>query len=228
MATNDDAPRNRKERRAAARESGKPMAAPTSTPKLKLSQPNRSGPTEKTLLDLYEEKKSLLTKGQPFDEGADQTVMDEGGNILEAGLGDGEPIGPIGQAIFWTFTLGMMHFTFDVLVHNQYKQEMEWTPIFQRTATIIPVLFLMVYLLRSELAARFDTAKQLFYLVVAVASGCYTIQVTNEYDYFYVMKQTPPLGTLWIWSVIEMKLAYGAASVACNLAYLWWKNYTIF
>jgi hypothetical protein len=227
MAENET-PRNRKERRAAARESGKPMEPPTSAPRLKLAQPDRSGPKSKTLLDLYDEKKSLLEKGQPFDTGAKQTTMDEGGNILEAGLGDDEPIGPIGQAIFWSITLSMLHFTFDVLVYNQYRQEIEWLEIVTRTATMFPVLFFLVWMLRSEVAERFGTVRQIFFLVLGVASGCYTIHVTNRYDYYFVMKQTPALGTLWIWSVIEMKLAYAAASVVANLAYLFWKGYTIF
>ncbi|KAK5118978.1 hypothetical protein LTR62_000189 [Meristemomyces frigidus] len=224
----NDAPRNRKERRAAARDTGKPIEPPTKTPKIKLAQPDRSRPTDKTLLDLYNEKRSLLTSGQPFDKDADQTVMDEGGNILEAGLGDDDPIGPLGQAVFWSFTLSMLHFTFDVLVQHQYRQDVDWPAIFQRTATMVPILFLMIYLLRSEMVERFATARQAFYLVVAVVSGCYTIHVTNRYDYYYVMKQTPPLATLWIWSVIEMRLAFCVASVVANLGYLWWKNYTIF
>ncbi|KAK3060512.1 hypothetical protein LTR53_020085, partial [Teratosphaeriaceae sp. CCFEE 6253] len=62
-----EGPRNRRERRAAARESGKPLASPKTAPKLKMAQPDRSKPKTKTLLDLYEDKKALLDQGQPFD-----------------------------------------------------------------------------------------------------------------------------------------------------------------
>lgn len=223
-------PRNRKERRAAAKEAGTPISTPTTTPTLKMAQPDRAKPKGKTLIDLYNEKKALLEQGQPFDsKHSDGQARDEGGNILEAGLGgpDDEPIGPLGQAVFWSVTLGMLHFTLDVLVYNQYRQEMEWRPIFQRTLTILPVLFLLVYLLRSETAARFGTIKQGFYLVLAAAVGCYTIHVSNRYDYYAVMKQAPPLGTLWVWSVIEMNLGFAAVSVLINVAYLIWKGYSI-
>lgn len=228
----ETAPRNRKERRAAARESGKPIAPPTSTPKFKLQQPDRSGPKSKTLLDIYEDKKALLDQGQPFDKKYDDgAVRDEGGNILEAGLGGGdddEPIGPVGNAVFWSVCLAMVHFTLDVLVYNQYRQEMEWWPIFQRTFLMLPILFLLLFMTRSETASSFPTARQIFFCVVAVGTGCYTIHVSNRYEYFAVMKQAPPLGTLWIWSVIELKLAFAALSVACNLAYLWYKGYSAF
>ena len=194
-----------------------------------MAQPDRSGPKGKTLLDLYEEKKSLLEQGQPFDQKhEDGLPRDEGGNILQAGLVDGEPIGPIGDAIFFTVSLGMLHFTLDVLVYNQYAQEILWPTVFQRTFTALPVLFIMIYMLRSETAKRLGIVRQLFFLIIAVSTGCYTIHVSNVYDYFYVMKQAPPLGTLWIWSVIEMKLEFAAASALIDLGFLWWNGYSAF
>lgn len=230
MADDHNAPRNRKERRAAARESGQPISPPTSTPKIKMEQPDRSGPRSKTMLDLYDEKKSLIDKGQPFDAKYDDAkVRDEGGNILEAGLGgpDDEPIGPLGNAVFWSLSLSMIHFTLDVLVYQQYAQEISWSAIFQRTALILPVLFFIVYMLATDTANMFPTVKQFVYCAIGIAVGCYTIHITNVYDYFFVMKQAPPLGTLWIWSVIEMRLPYAAASVAVDMGYSWWMGYSV-
>lgn len=221
-------PKNRKERRAAAKQAGQPVQPPTSTPHIKLAHPDRTKPEGKTLLDVYEEKKSLLEHGQPFDPiHLDGRVRDESGNILEAGLETEEPIGPVGHAVFWSVTLAMLHFTLDVLVHNQYRQDIEWGPIFQHAFTAVPVLFLLVYILRSETARRWETARQLLYFSIAVAGGCYTIHVSNRYGYYAVMKRAPPLGTLWIWSVIEMNLTFGAASLALNAVYLFWKGYSI-
>lgn len=230
MADDDNAPRNRKERRAAAKESGKTIVPPTSHPKIKMAQPDRSGPKSKTMLDLYDEKKSLIEQGQPFDaKYEDGKVRDESGNILEAGLGgpDDEPIGPLGNAVFWSFTLSMIHFTLDVLVYNQYAQEILYRHIFQRTAVILPVLFFIVYIVGTETANKFATAKQVMLCGIGVVAGCYTIHITNVYDYFYVLKQAPPLGTLWIWSVIEMRLPFAAACVALNMGYLWWQGYSV-
>jgi hypothetical protein len=225
----EEGPRNRKERRAAARESGKPLAAPTQTPKFKLAQPDRSGPKSKTLLDLYEEKKTLLEHGQPFDKKhEDGLVRDEGGNILEAGLGDDEPIGPIGNAVFWAMSLGMVHFTLDVLVYNQYRQEIDWWDIVVRFFTILPVLWLLIFTMQSQTASRFPLAKQILFFVISIAAGCYTIHAANRYGYYAVMKQTPPLGTLWVWSVVEMTLPFATASVAIDIGFLWLGGYEAF
>lgn len=229
MADENEQPRNRRERRAAAKSSNKPVEAPTSAPKIKLAQPDRSGPKGKTLLDLVEERKDLLEKGRPFDKQHDDgQVRDEGGNILQAGLGDGEPIGPVGDAIFWAVCLSMFHFTLDVLTFQQYRQEIEWAPIWKRTALVLPILWLLVYVMRSQSARNIEVVRQLFFLTVGVGAGCYTIYVGNVYDYYAVMKQAPPLGTLWVWSVIEMKLPYALIGVALNLAFMYYKGYGVF
>ncbi|KAK3691523.1 hypothetical protein LTR37_018600 [Vermiconidia calcicola] len=225
----DSAPRNRKERRAAAKSSGKPVEPATSTPKLKMAQPDRSGPKSKTMMDLYEEKKALLEKGQPFDaKGEDAHVMDSGGNIFDAGLMEDEPIGLVGNAVFWSLSLSMVHLMLDVLVYSQYRQEMEWRPIIERTLFVLPVLFLLTLMLKSEIASRFEMLRQLLFFVVAVGAGCYVIHAANRFGYYAVMKRCPPLGTLWIWSVIEMRLEFAAASVAADLGYLWWMGYEVF
>ena len=42
------------------------------------------------------------------------------------------------QSIFLAGTLTMLHFTVDVLVHHQYRQEVVWRDIIRRTAMNFP------------------------------------------------------------------------------------------
>ncbi|GAB7357894.1 hypothetical protein MBLNU230_g0062t1 [Neophaeotheca triangularis] len=237
MGDDDPGTVNRKERRRAARESGKPMAPGTSTPKIKLEQPDRSGPKAKTLMEIADEKRELLEQGQPFEkQQGDGLARDENGKILEtgdgsvfeAGLGEGEPIGPLGQSIFYALVGSMLHFTLDVLVFSQYRQEIQWDAISKRTATILPVLFFLIYIVRTETAERFPKTKQVFFFVVAIIAGCHLITVGNTKDYYAVMKRAPPIGTLWLWSVVEMDLGTAFASVVIDFGYMWWKGYTAF
>lgn len=226
----EEKPKNRKERRAAAKESGNPVEQATSTPKIKMVRPDYDAkPKGKTLLDLYEEKKELLDKGQPFDsQYQDGLPRGESGNILEAGLGDGEPIGPVGDAIFWAACLTMFHFTLDVLVYNQYAQETVWPAIYKRTGTILPILFLVIYISRTNLAKRLGVVRQMFFFAVAVGTGCYLIHAGNTYDYLAVMKQAPPLGTIWVFSVIEMDVWFAASSLLVDVLFLWYMGYSAF
>ncbi|KAI9860784.1 MAG: hypothetical protein M1813_005707 [Trichoglossum hirsutum] len=112
----DDEQQNRKERRKQSKY-------------FKLKKPDRSEPQGKTLLELAEERqKSLFEAADERQHELAQADQDE-------------PIGPLGEAIVYTITMAMLHFTLDVLVHNQYNQygeEIKWKPIFSRTAQAIP------------------------------------------------------------------------------------------
>lgn len=92
--------------------------------KLKLKQPNRSGPdpSRQTLLDLAEQRGLLNI---PEDEEKDGE--------------SGEPlVGRLGESILWSISLTMLHFTLDVLVAHQYAVEIKWPDLLRRLATAFP------------------------------------------------------------------------------------------
>lgn len=94
---------------------------------IKLAKPDRSGPdpSQQTLLDLAEQRGLLKDPQETMDE-----VM-VGGN--------GEPlIGRLGESIFWSSSLTMLHFTLDVLVSHQYAVAVEWPVIFRRAGQAFP------------------------------------------------------------------------------------------
>ena len=39
------------------------------------------------------------------------------------------------------------------------------------------------------------------------------------------MKRAPALGTLWVWAVVEMRLAYAVVGLLAPLAYMWWGGF---
>jgi len=61
-----------------------------------------------------------------------------------------------------------------------------------------------------------------------VGAGCHLIYSSNEEAYFAVMKRAPPLGTLWVWSVIEMKLEVAVLSVGVVGGYFWLGGFKMF
>ncbi|KAI9698684.1 MAG: hypothetical protein M1836_003794 [Candelina mexicana] len=199
-----------------------PHTAPQS--EIKLAQPDRSGPKGKTLFELAEERQALLNKGKPFPKAAaNGTTQSKDDAIHKAGLTEevDEPIGPLGQAVFFTSTLVMLHFTLDVLVQHQYKQEIEWGTIVRRTGMVVPI-----YYLHPPERTR-QTLTQIFFFCVANIAGCYLIYAANTQGYYAVMKRAPPLGTLWVWSVIEMKLPFAVASLLVAGIYVYYGEYEI-
>lgn len=197
----------------------------------------RKASKPKTLYEIAAERQAELQKGQPLAPSGSQnatpsitTTRINPDGTLSHDL-DSETSGVVStttvvaNAVFTSVTLCMLHFTLDVLVHHQYAVSISWSNILRRTGTTFPALLLTVYMLqpRSQLVYT-----QALYLVMSVAAGCYLVYVSNEQPYFAVMKRAPPLGTLWIWSVIEMRLKWAVMGLVAVGAFYWRGGYTIF
>ncbi|TKX20990.1 hypothetical protein C1H76_6841 [Elsinoe australis] len=244
-----DTPRNRKERRAAARSAGEKFRPLESAASIPLAHPDYSAPKTKTLFDIADERNQLLQKGQPFaPHHGDGLVRDEMGRVLlpakevsrnvppeetpvagaDSEEGDDEPIGPLGESIFYCISLSMLYFTLSLLVHNQYgTQPPTLWPLVMEAARTAPVLFGIVYAMKVPVVARREMLKQGAHFVVGVAAGCHLIWMGNRANYLAVMKRAPPVGTIWVWCVIEMKLGWAVASLGICVGYLLWNGFSV-
>ncbi|KAF2197276.1 hypothetical protein GQ43DRAFT_215443 [Delitschia confertaspora ATCC 74209] len=188
-----------------------------------LQHPDRSGPKGKTLFELADERQRELNGGKLPKWDVDKDNTPEGMNPF-----DDDPIGPFGNALLYSFSLATLHLTLDVVVYSQYREDIIWSEIFQRAGTVFPIFFVLVYLLHAQICLRFPIVRNLFFLVVSVAAGCYMVYSGNVNGYFYVMKTAPPVGALWIWSVFEMSLPYALSSILAVVGYLLWNGFEFF
>ncbi|KAI0857946.1 hypothetical protein F4860DRAFT_505689 [Xylaria cubensis] len=207
--------RTRKERKAAA--------------EIKLAQPDRSAPSEETLLNLAQERNLF--------EQADQHPANR---RRKNGDDDGE-LSPTAERIMdsllWTVSLAMLHFTLDVLVQNQYAMEISWPQIMKRALIAFNVFFAFFYVLHPHpsspvlmpgLPRRFQhPLRQTIFFVASTVSGCYLIDISSNYGYMAVMKQSPPLGCLWIWSVIELDLIPALVSLSIAGGFFYQGGYSL-
>jgi hypothetical protein len=214
---------NRKERRAAGQQKQKGDANGSSTAfqpstdidddgvNYILKHPDYSGPKGKTLFDLAEERQRELDKAKP-------------GYVAD----DDEPIGPFGDAILYSVSMAMLHFTLDVIVYNQYREEVVWGEITKRAGSALPIFLVLVYLTHVEFANRYPLIRNILFMVGGIAAGCYLVYSGNEHGYFYVMKAAPPVASLWVWSVVEMAVPYAALNAAIVFGYGWWNGFAFF
>ncbi|GAP88813.1 putative deacetylase-like protein [Rosellinia necatrix] len=208
---------------------------------IKLAQPDRSAPSEQTLLDIAQEH-NLFEK-------ADQHPANQRKKRNNVGRGSGnngddndeELLSPtadrIMEALLWTVSLAMLHFTLDVLVQHQYAMEILWHQIVTRALVALVVFFTFFYVLHPHdsspillpgLPLRFqDPLRQAIFFVASTAAGCYLVDISNTYGYLYVMKRSPPLGCLWVWSVIELRLSPALASLSIVLGFFFWGGYSL-
>ncbi|KAL2123789.1 hypothetical protein VTJ04DRAFT_154 [Mycothermus thermophilus] len=210
-----------------------------SSSNIKLRQPDRSGPTEKTLLQLAEER-GLFEKAQKREKEIGKKK--EAGTPEKDGKEEEEGLPPTVERVFetllWSMSLAMLHFTLDVLVHHQYSiHSIVWSSVFLRFLRALLVLCLLVYFLHPHhanpglvpgLSSRQQAyVRQAIFFTTGTLAGCYLIHITNMYGYMAVMKQAPPIGCLWVWSIIELELPWAVLSLAAAGGFLWQGGYSI-
>ncbi|KAI1423536.1 hypothetical protein F5Y12DRAFT_716161 [Xylaria sp. FL1777] len=229
--------RTRKERKAAA--------------EIKLAQPDRSAPSDKTLLDIAQER-NLFEQADRHPANRHTTHRnstagggshdDGGGGGGGGGEGEGEgEFSPtadrILEALLWTVSLAMLHFTLDVLVQHQYAMEISWSQIVTRALVALVVFYAFFYVLHPHasstvllpgLPLRFqEPLRQAIFFVASTVSGCYLIDISNNYGYLYIMKRSPPLGCLWIWSIIELDLPMALFSLTIAAGFFYRGGYSL-
>lgn len=102
---------------------------------IKLRQPDRSGPTEKTLLQIAEDQNlfNLAAKQQRKNKGSTQSG---GGDIADNAEGDEAGLSSAADrlmdTLLYAVCLAMLHFTLDFLVQHQYAMEIEYREIVKR------------------------------------------------------------------------------------------------
>ncbi|OAA63543.1 hypothetical protein SPI_03706 [Niveomyces insectorum RCEF 264] len=139
------------------------------------------------------------------------------------------------DTLLWSVSLATLHFTLDVLVQNQYAVAIEWPEVVARALRALAVLALLFYNLHRHpsdprllpgLPARFQhPLRQTVFFVAGTVTGCYLVHITNNYGYIAVMQQAPPIGCLWVWSVIELDLVWAVVSLAVTGGFLKVKGY---
>ncbi|KAJ4362368.1 hypothetical protein N0V83_010461 [Neocucurbitaria cava] len=224
---------NRKERRAKESQTNAKSTGSAFQPSNELDQdavemilkhPDYSGPKGKTLFQLAEERQKELDKGKsPAGK-----VDEDKASARDAPL-DGEPaIGPVGDAILYATSMAALHLTLDVIVYSQYREDILWGEIFRRAATATPIFILLVYLTHVDLSYRFPIFRDIAFLAGSIVAGCYLVYSGNKHGYFHVMKAAPPVGTLWIWGVVEMSLPFAALSAIAVFGFTWWNGFEFF
>ena len=98
-----------------------PNAKAASSTAIPLSQPNRSGPSHKTLFEIAEERGILNSENHRTKSGA----IPNNAVPIRKPVSD-EDISRLGNSVLWSTSMAMLHFTFDVLTSHQYAETIVW------------------------------------------------------------------------------------------------------
>ncbi|KAI6245761.1 hypothetical protein HI914_05911 [Erysiphe necator] len=185
--------------------------------KLSVPKPYKPSKSHKTLVDLAAETNHNMAERERF--------------------ADASP-GRMAEATLWTSTYTMLHFTLDLLVTHQYATEVEWSQILRRAIKAFPVILLLIYAFHPHpspssipiptFSRRFQfVLHQTSFFVASITAGAYLIHTTNVHPYYAIMKQVPPLGCLWVWSMIELDILPAVTSIVFCGVYLKMSGYSL-
>lgn len=238
---------NRKQRRAQEAKQDKLQSA-DQIPLARPPQDNQR--SAKTLYELAAERQAQLSATDDT-----KTTLPTKENVVNVAIGPdgeirtldgsalpsqqtGDDISPWLDTLLLSLSLSAVHFTFEALTVHQYADELVWSAVFWHTVIkAFPILTLLIHFMHGHLVAvetsrktsdALGGLKQILFLVVANVAGCELVRITNTQGYMAVMKNTPSIGTLWVWSVIELGLFGAIAAVAGPGFYAWYKGYGIY
>lgn len=216
---------NRRERRAQARAN---LATKDEVP---LHQPSRDAPSHKTLFDIAAERQLLNTSSRNSPPSITTTKINPDGTIstIDSASDSPDDTTPYMDVFLYTATLIMLHFTLTVLVHHQYATTPPSLTSILYTSTIASPTPALILVLVSILHPRSShLLTQILFAILSVAAGAWLVHASNEDAYLAVMKKAPPLGTLWVWAIVEMKWEWAVGCLGVVACWGWWKGYSMF
>ena len=213
---------NRRERRAKARPKQETVT---------LHQPSREPPKTKTLVEIASERQLLNTPSQNQAPSVTTTKINPDGTLSTIDLDvdtSASEESPYLDVALYTTTLTILHFTLTVLVHHQYAT----TPpslrsIFYSSTVASPTPALLLILVALLHPRSGQPVTQLLFAALSIAAGGWLVYASNEDPYMAVMKKAPPLGTLWVWAIVEMKWEWALGCLGVVAGWGWYKGYSI-
>ena len=217
----------RRERRARTREKT-PAATENNVP---LSQPSRHSPRGKTLIDIANERQ-LLGKPSQNNPSITTTRINPDGSLADAGsIEDDADTSATSylDIIMYSTTLTVLHFTLTVLVHHQYASTPPSLSTLLYDSTLINPIPLLILILVAALHPRSSHIMfQVLFASMSVMAGAWLVHASNEDPYMAVMRKAPPLGTLWIWAVVELRWEWAVSSLGIIAGWGWWRGYSVY
>ncbi|KAG0147659.1 hypothetical protein CROQUDRAFT_61480 [Cronartium quercuum f. sp. fusiforme G11] len=128
------------------------------------------------------------------------------------------------DTFLWTVPFTTVFICLDVAIHSQYGQEVTLESEYKRLINVTPSLILLIHFTLHHSSHLF-TRLTLFSL--SAIGGSYMVHIMNKFSYLLVMKQTPALGTLWIYSVVRMELREAVISLCIVAGWCWYNKLSL-
>ncbi|GBE79138.1 hypothetical protein BKA93DRAFT_138881 [Sparassis latifolia] len=116
-------------------------------------------------------------------------------------------------------------FLMEILVHWQYGRKPTYRALAERMLSGIPILSIFVFYTNRYKQHR---RLQLLLFILSMVVGTRLIWLINRASWRVVMRQCPPLATLWVYCVLQLELAPATLGLIVVGAWVWAKDMKIF
>ncbi|KAJ7068186.1 hypothetical protein C8F01DRAFT_1117216 [Mycena amicta] len=113
----------------------------------------------------------------------------------------------------------------DILTYQQYGQGVNLKTILDRATQAVPILSIFIF---YSTRYKRDPRMQTLLFLLGTASGSRMLFLLKRSSYLVNMQQTPPLVTLWIYTVVQMDLGLAVSNLVLVAGFCWWKQLNLF
>ncbi|KAJ7179240.1 hypothetical protein C8R46DRAFT_1211825 [Mycena filopes] len=113
----------------------------------------------------------------------------------------------------------------DILIYNQYGQEVNLKTVVDRMISGIPILSVFIFYTSRH---KQDRRVQRLLFLIGTAAGSRMLFLLKRGSYLLNMQQVPPLITLWVYIVIQLDLSLAVLNLTTVGAFCWWKSLDLF
>jgi len=135
-----------------------------------------------------------------------------------------EVAGHIFNAIVLIIPATSLFIMMDLLAHRQYSQPATFKGEVGRLVEVVPFLAIFIYYTNKHKTSRLC---QLALLVLSILSGTKMIELINRGSFLKVMRQTPPLGTLWVYAIWQLDLLPAVLGLGIVFGWVKWTGMKI-
>ncbi|KAL8823129.1 MAG: hypothetical protein Q9170_008378 [Blastenia crenularia] len=216
-----ETPRNRRERRAQAKQG-------QSSTDIPLAHPKQETPKGKTLLEIAQERRILQQSTSNGSPSITTTQLNPDGTITEVSASDDPNATPYLDILLYSSSLIILHFTLTLLVHHQYATDPpSLLPLFVSSTIFSPAPWLILLLVAALHPRASHPSMQTIFATMSIVAGTWLVKASNDDPYMAVMRKAPALGTLWVWSVVELRWEVAVGCLAVTGGWGWWHGYSV-
>ncbi|XAO21895.1 hypothetical protein I312_100651 [Cryptococcus bacillisporus CA1280] len=149
------------------------------------------------------------------EEGEDEEDEDEEHARQEEG--DDVIFNTLIMAVPFTFLYLML----DILVHLQYSHRPGWYLLGEHVLKALPTLSLLVYYTNAYPTHPLTNS---FLMSASILAGCRLIWLVNKASWSTVTAQAPPMGTLWIFTIVQLPLGRALLTLMFVGGWFWYSG----